>query len=157
MPRLEFPLPDLAATQGLASRLAPLLRAGDMLALYGDLGAGKTAFARALLGAMGVAGEVPSPTFTLVQHYDAPHMRIAHYDLYRLQSADELDELGWGDALVDDVVIVEWPQRAAGRLPADRLDINFSVDADGARRCVITPCGDWAVRLQNAESLTAAS
>jgi tRNA threonylcarbamoyl adenosine modification protein YjeE len=143
LPTSSCVLPDLAATQDLADRLAPQLRRGDVVALNGDLGAGKTAFARALLRAWGVSGEVPSPTFTLVQHYAVNGMSIAHFDLYRLQSPDELDELGWDDAVTDGVVLVEWAERAGGRLPADRLEMTFSLLPNGARQCVLVPQGRW--------------
>ncbi|MDE2030046.1 MAG: tRNA (adenosine(37)-N6)-threonylcarbamoyltransferase complex ATPase subunit type 1 TsaE [Alphaproteobacteria bacterium] len=143
----EHKLPDLAALRALASKIAPLLRTSDCLALYGDLGAGKTEFARALLRARGVAGDVPSPTFTLVQTYDVKGLRISHFDLYRIKLPDELDELGFDDALADGAVIVEWPERAEKRLPADRLELRFSVAADGARLCAIEPRGNWQGRL----------
>ena len=142
-------LSDMAATEALAARLTPHLQRGDMLALHGQLGAGKTAFARALLRALGVTGEVPSPTFTLVQLYDLPALSVAHFDLYRLRSAEELDELGWDDACFDGVTLVEWPERAAGRLPQDRLALHFGMDDQGGRCCILEPYGTWAQRLQD--------
>ncbi|MGB9153105.1 MAG: tRNA (adenosine(37)-N6)-threonylcarbamoyltransferase complex ATPase subunit type 1 TsaE [Alphaproteobacteria bacterium] len=143
----DFPLPDLDALPKLAKLIAPHLRAGDMLALTGDLGTGKTSFARALLQLLGVSGDIPSPTFTLVQTYEASGLLISHFDLYRLKSSAELDELGWDDALADGVTLVEWPERAEGRLPADRLVLNFSILPSGARQCVIEPQGNWRTRL----------
>ncbi|MDR3423546.1 MAG: tRNA (adenosine(37)-N6)-threonylcarbamoyltransferase complex ATPase subunit type 1 TsaE [Alphaproteobacteria bacterium] len=143
----HFPLPDLAATQALADLIAPHLRVGDVVALQGELGAGKTAFARALLRVRGVEGDIPSPTFTLVQTYEVGSLAIAHFDLYRLKSADELDELGWDDALAFGIVLVEWPERAGGRLPLSRLSLKFSLDAGGARSCVAEKGGDWDERL----------
>jgi tRNA threonylcarbamoyladenosine biosynthesis protein TsaE len=137
------PLPTLAATQLLAQTLAPHLRTGDVLALTGDLGVGKTEFARALLHALGVTGDVPSPTFTLLQTYEAHGLQIAHFDLYRLKSPDELDELGWDDALADDVTLIEWPERAAGRLPARHLMLHFALSLEGTRRCTIEKHGSW--------------
>jgi len=136
-------LPDLSATQDLAGKIAALLRAGDVIALKGDLGVGKTEFARALLQAMGVKGEVPSPTFTILQTYDTARFSVTHFDLYRLKSANELDELGWDDALADGVTFVEWPERAGDRLPTDRLDISLAILPGGMRRCLIEPCGNW--------------
>ena len=147
MPRSNLALPDLAATQAFAARIAPLLRKGDFIALRGELGAGKTEFARALLHRLGVTGEVPSPTFTLVQSYDAGGLTIAHFDLYRLKAADELDELGWDDALADGVALVEWPERAGGRIPADRLELTFKLEANGSRSVAIEPCDSWLNRL----------
>jgi tRNA threonylcarbamoyl adenosine modification protein YjeE len=127
-----FPLPGLDATSALGARIAAVLKVGDAVALAGDLGAGKTTLARAILSSLGVSGTVPSPTFTLVQSYDTPHLSISHYDLYRLKSARELDELGLEDALEQGAALIEWPERAEGRLPADRLTI--ALHADGAAR-----------------------
>ncbi len=130
-------LPDLAATEALAREIAPTLKKGDVIALYGDLGAGKTTFARALLHALGVTGDVPSPTFTLVQTYEINGLLISHFDLYRLKSSDELDELGWDDALHDGAAIVEWPERTGSRLPARHKEMHFMLDAAGARSLTV--------------------
>lgn len=143
-----IPLPGLAATEALAQRLAPHLKRGDTVALQGPLGAGKTAFARALLRTLGIAGEVPSPTFTLVQTYETPRFPVFHFDLYRLKSADELDELGWDDARADGLVIVEWPERGETRMPGDRLVLRFAMDDKNNRRCGIEPQGEWVKRLE---------
>ena len=140
-------LPDLAATEQLATKIAPFLHRGDLLALYGDLGAGKTTFARALLHARGVTGEVPSPTFTLVQIYDTCTIPLYHFDLYRLKSATELDELGFDDAMADGIVVVEWPERAEGRLTPDHLALHFAADASG-RQCRLVGHGQWIERLK---------
>lgn len=144
-----LPLPDLATTERLAARLAPLLRRGDALALKGELGAGKTAFARGLIRSLCIQQEdVPSPTFTLLQTYDAPHFAIYHFDLYRLENGTELRELGWDDALADGVTIVEWPERAGSRLPATALTLHFDLK-DGVRSLRIETNGDWAERLRD--------
>jgi tRNA threonylcarbamoyladenosine biosynthesis protein TsaE len=143
---IPVPLPDLAATAGLARALAPCLRAGDLVALWGDLGAGKTELARALIRAATGSPdeEVPSPTFTLVQTYDTAITPIHHFDLYRLRRPEELIELGWDDALAEGIVLVEWPDRAGDRLPKVRLDIRLDIEAGGsARRAVLAPQGDW--------------
>lgn len=125
--RLRLRLPDLAATRALAARLARLLRPGDLVALEGDLGAGKTEFARAVIRALAGAGvEVPSPTFTLVQRYGLPALTVVHADLYRLRDPAEVEELGLDEALEEGAVLVEWPERAGDALPADRLTIRFS-------------------------------
>lgn len=138
MPLRKYILPDLFATQALAARIALDLRAGDVLALSGDLGVGKTEFARAMLWALGVTDDVPSPTFTLIQRYEVNGFVISHFDLYRLSSSDELDELGWDDACAEGVCIVEWPERAQGRLPPNAIHIRLTRDADGTRHCEIS-------------------
>src|SRR6201999_4299960 len=109
--------PNLSAVEAVATRLAPQLRCGDTLLLQGPLGAGKTNFARYLLQALGIGEDVPSPTFTILQTYDAANFTIYHFDLYRLESEKDLVELGWDDALADGLCIVEWPERAGNRLP----------------------------------------
>ena len=113
-------LPDLAATEALAAAVAALARAGDAILLEGELGAGKSAFARAFLRAASgdPALEVPSPTFTLVQSYDTRIGTVHHFDLWRLDGPGGLAELGWDEAR-DDIVLVEWPDRL-GALAADR-------------------------------------
>ncbi|MDD4616813.1 MAG: tRNA (adenosine(37)-N6)-threonylcarbamoyltransferase complex ATPase subunit type 1 TsaE [Alphaproteobacteria bacterium] len=140
-------LPDLDATQRLAADIAPHLRQGDVIALSGDLGAGKTEFARALLKHLGVKGDVPSPTFTLLQIYDVSGLHVSHFDLYRLKSPNELDELGWDDALSDGVTLIEWPERAEGRLPRKRLTLVFEVDESGKRGVTVEPGPGWDNRL----------
>ncbi len=142
---IAIDLPDEAATADLALRLAPALRVGDVVALHGDLGAGKTAFARALIRALtGTDEEVPSPTFTLLQTYDAPAGRIFHFDLYRVTSPDELVEIGWDEALAGGIVLVEWPSRAGRLLPARRLDIAFDFGpTPQARRAALSPRTRW--------------
>ena len=147
MLQAETLLPDIEATRALAAQIAPHLRKGDMVALIGDLGVGKTEFARALLHSLGVLGDVPSPTFTLLQTYENNGLFISHFDLYRLNSAEELDELGWDDALADGLVLTEWPERAGDRLPSSRLVLNFKLTPDGTRSCAIEKRGSWQQRL----------
>jgi len=146
---LILPLPDLTATEKLAQRLVPLLRNGDTVALEGTLGAGKTTFARALLRVLGIVGEVPSPTFTLVQLYETKNFGVSHFDLYRLKSSNELDELGWDDAQAEGVVLVEWPERAGNRLPNDRLTLRFEMDGNGERQCATETRGTWQERMKD--------
>ena len=141
-------LPDLAATAQFAVRLAPYLRVHDVITLQGQLGAGKTTFARALLQALGVTGEVPSPTFTLVQNYLASSLSIFHFDFYRLKQADELEEIGWDDACAEGLVLVEWPERAITRMPHDRLALSFGIDKTSLRHVTIEPHGAWLERLK---------
>jgi len=120
------------ATQKLAADVANMLEPGDFIALAGDLGAGKTTFVRAVIAYLAgdAAIEVPSPTFTLVQSYELPRFTFVHADLYRLAGAGELAELGLDD-VEDAVVAMEWPDRAGSELPADRIDITFTVSLKG--------------------------
>src|SRR5271155_3802539 len=136
---MELDLPTLAATEALARTLAPLLRAGDALLLEGPLGAGKTAFARALLRAVcgDPALEAPSPSFTLVQSYAAPGLTVHHFDLWRLDGPASLEELGWDEA-VRDVVLVEWPDRLGVLRPADGLTVALAPAGGEARRATLT-------------------
>ena len=139
--RGEFPLPDLDATAALGRAIASGLGTGDAVALWGDLGAGKTTLARAILQALGVKEDVPSPTFTLVQSYDTTPP-VAHYDLYRLKSAREMAELGFEDALDQGAVLVEWPERAPEVLPPDALHVRLNQE-NGARTARLTGPGRW--------------
>jgi tRNA threonylcarbamoyladenosine biosynthesis protein TsaE len=146
---IQVALPDEAATQRLGQRLSRALRPGDALCLAGPLGAGKSTLARALVRALTMPDEeVPSPTFTLVQFYDGPDFPVAHFDLYRLTDPDEAYEIGLEEALEDGAVLIEWPQRLQGRLPADRLDIEIMpVGVDGeARRATLVPHGSFEGR-----------
>jgi tRNA threonylcarbamoyladenosine biosynthesis protein TsaE len=142
-------LGDEAATVALARRIAAVARAGDVIALAGDLGTGKTRFARAFVdAAAGDGEEVPSPTFTLVQTYDSSTGPIWHFDLYRLTRPDEAYELGIEEALTDGITLIEWPDRLAGLLPAERLDVELAYGAQPtARRARLTGHGSWAPRL----------
>ena len=145
---LTFERADENAMAGLAARLAPLLRRGDVVALSGDLGAGKTSFARALLRALGHKGEVPSPTFTLAQSYELDPCPVWHFDLYRLTSADEALEIGIEETFADAISLIEWPEILGALLPANRLDIRFDfADSGESRRVALTGRGSWAPRL----------
>ena len=143
------PLADEAATSRLAGRLAAVARKGDVLALWGDLGMGKTAFARAFIAARaGEALVVPSPTFTLLQTYDLPNGPVWHFDLYRLASPDDVWELGWEQGLSEAILLVEWPQRLGDFLPADRLDVSFAQGDGPEQRLVrLAASGAWETRL----------
>jgi tRNA threonylcarbamoyladenosine biosynthesis protein TsaE len=138
-----LPLPDEAATVALAGRLAALARPGDVLLLTGPLGAGKTAFARAFIRALAgdAALEVPSPTFTLVQSYDAPVAAVHHYDLWRLTDHHALEELGWDEALAG-IVVVEWPDRLGPLTPAQALRLTISLTPAG-REILIAGDNRW--------------
>jgi tRNA threonylcarbamoyladenosine biosynthesis protein TsaE len=143
----DFRLPDEAATTRLGAALAAELKAGDAICLSGPLGAGKSTLARGLIRALTTPDEeVPSPTFTLVQLYEGP-LAVAHFDLYRLVSPDEVEELGLDEALAQGAAVIEWPQRLEGRLPPDRLDIEIAFDETGdGRRARLTPHGAWEGR-----------
>lgn len=152
---IEMKLMDLLETRSedetaaLARGLAGRLRRGDVLLLRGDLGAGKSVFARALIRALaGDAGlEVPSPTFTLVQTYDTSAGPVWHFDLYRLKGSADVYELGWEEALADTIAIVEWPERLADLTPPVHLEIGIEI-GPSVRRIVLTPQGgDWPERL----------
>ena len=130
---MKASLPDEAATIALAQRLAGVLpehTAGLTLLLQGDLGAGKSTFARALIGALGHAGAVPSPTYTLVEPYDLPGGMVYHVDLYRVSSEDELRYLGWTE-LDEGFRIVEWPDRAPGISAQADLRVELEYDDPG--------------------------
>lgn len=116
-----------AATAAFSAEVATRLRPGDVVLLEGDLGAGKTAFTRALIRSMAGQPEanVPSPTFTLVQTYDTATATIWHFDLYRLKDPDEIFELGWEDARSGGISIIEWPERLGPYLPKHALTISL--------------------------------
>lgn len=152
---LRLDSPD--TTDDLAARLAPLLGAGDTLLLVGPIGAGKTHFARSLIRAsLAAAGappeDVPSPTYTLVQTYRAGALEIWHADLYRLGDAAEAAELGLEDAFATAICLIEWPDRMAGRLPADALTLRFDFVAgiDTARALELVASGPRSAALARA-------
>ena len=141
-------LPDEAATAAFAASLAVLARPGDVIALEGELGAGKTSFARAFIRARGGRGEVPSPTFTLVQVYELGGAAIWHFDGYRLRDPDEAWELGIEDAFQEGISLIEWPGRFGSLVPARRLQITLSQGVSpSARRAAIDAAPEWAGRL----------
>ena len=119
----------------------------NAVALWGDLGAGKTTLARAILQALGVTEDVPSPTFTLVQGYDTLPP-VSHFDLYRLKSAREMEELGFEDALTNGAVLVEWPERAPEALPPEALHVRLGI-RDGARLARLTGPARWAKEMRS--------
>ena len=151
---LSLDLPDVTATLALGRRLAACARAGDIIALTGDLGAGKTELARAFVNALprpdGTPGteHVPSPTFTLVQVYERQPAPVWHFDLYRLATPDEVVELGWDEARAEGIVLVEWPDRLGPLAPADRLDVTLFHPPEGPGRRAVLQAGDaWRARL----------
>ena len=146
-------LADEQATLRLMTDIAALIEPGDLITLSGDLGAGKTTFARALIRHL--AGdqtiEVPSPTFTLMQVYELPRLTLVHADLYRLSGPAELAELGFEDVAERGVMLLEWPDRAAGSLPADRLDVTLTLSPQHGptfRNACVTGYGAMAARVE---------
>lgn len=141
-------LPSPEATAALAEWLAPRLRPGDVLLLSGPIGAGKTHFARALiqarLAAFGLHEDVPSPTFTLVQVYDAGGVEIWHADLYRLTHPDEAVELGLEQAFDCAICLVEWPDRLGAATPPDALSLTFAAHGDDGRLLIAAGGARWA-------------
>lgn len=140
-------LADPAATEAFGASLAPLVRAGDVIALSGELGAGKTSVARGLLAALGLRGEAPSPSFAIVQPYAPPEVRlpVLHVDLYRIDDPAEIEELGLDDARADAVLLIEWPERAGGRWP-DALALTLTAQGTGRRLTADVPAaweGRW--------------
>ena len=144
----EILLPDAEATAGVGGALAELIRPGDVIALFGDLGAGKTTLARGLLAALGLEGEAPSPTFAIVQPYAPPETRVAvaHVDLYRIEEAGEAAELGLDDYREGGVLLIEWPERLGGALAADALRLRLDPAPGGARRLTAVVPASWEGR-----------
>jgi len=139
-----FDLPDAAATDAFAARIAGLVSAGTCLLLEGPIGAGKTSFARALIQSrLGPEEEVPSPTFTLVQTYEGPDYDIWHCDLYRLTSADELVEIGLEDAFETALCLIEWPDRLGDAAPDNATLITFEPNTTDGRTVTVTGTARW--------------
>ena len=136
MAEVVIALADAEATIAAGARLAPVLQPGDVVSLAGDLGAGKTSFARGLLAGLGLAGEAPSPSFALVIPYDPPEVRLPvwHVDLYRIEDPAEAEELGLDEVLGDGVLVLEWPERLGRALPERALLLRL--EPDGAGRCL---------------------
>ncbi|MBM3621230.1 MAG: tRNA (adenosine(37)-N6)-threonylcarbamoyltransferase complex ATPase subunit type 1 TsaE [Alphaproteobacteria bacterium] len=146
---VNLALPDLAATKRLGAAVSCRLAVGDVVALHGELGAGKTELARAIIRA--ASGEealtVPSPTFTLAETYDTPRGPIWHFDLYRLDAPEQVWELGFEEALAGGISLIEWPERIGSLLPAKRLDVTLRIIEGERRDAVLTADATWAERL----------
>jgi len=145
-------LPDLAAMTGFGASIAPHIRAGDVIALSGELGAGKTTLARAILLALGHRGEVPSPSFAIVEHYDAPgdsaglRLPVVHADFYRISDPAEMAELGLDELRDGAVLLAEWPEHVGGfRDEPGCLAVALEA-AENGRRAIVTPGRDWLGR-----------
>ena len=149
---LSIDLVSEAATSALAARLARASRAGDVIALRGELGSGKTSLARAFIRTLGRGDEeVPSPTFTLVEVYGVGEglPAIWHFDLFRLQKPEEVHELGFEEALAGGISLIEWPERLGALLPREHLDLTLLAGSDPARRTArLVPSPVWLSRLE---------
>ncbi len=145
---ITIALPNETDTVELASRIALLLAPGDTLLLEGSIGAGKSAFARALIRArLGRMEDVPSPTFTLVQTYEDPEGDIWHCDLYRLTHPDEVFELGLDEAFTTAICLIEWPDRLGTDAPKNALRLAFAA-GDTEHSVQITTTPEWHDRLK---------
>jgi tRNA threonylcarbamoyladenosine biosynthesis protein TsaE len=133
-----MPLPNEQATEALGATLAVRLKPGDVVGLKGDLGAGKTTLARAIIRAAAADPGliVPSPTFTLVEVYDTPRGSYWHFDLYRLDDPQQVYELGWEEALAEGIVLLEWPERLGDLLP-QHLSVTLELASDDGRRALL--------------------
>ncbi len=146
---LRFRLATEADTTAFGAALARIARPGDVIALEGDLGAGKSVLARGFIRALaGADVEAPSPTFTLVQTYETETATIWHFDLYRIEDPEEVWELGIEEAFEDGISLFEWPSRAGAILPRDRLDLVLSIGDDEVRTAELRPGSGWAGRLE---------
>ena len=139
-------LADAAATATVGARLAPLLRPGDVVTLDGPLSAGKTTLVRGLIGALGHEGEVPSPSFAIVQPYDALVPPVWHVDLYRIEDSGELAELGLDDIEEQGVLLIEWPGRAGHGAWPEALALSLGVEEDGSRVLTAVVPAAWEGR-----------
>jgi tRNA threonylcarbamoyladenosine biosynthesis protein TsaE len=135
-----------SATEAFGERLAGALRPGDVVALYGDLGAGKTTLARGVLHGLGHDGEVASPTFAIVQPYDDLALPIWHVDLYRIEDPSELQEIALDEALVDGALLVEWPERLGVQLWPHALKLTLAREGEGARALTAEVPAAWEKR-----------
>ena len=139
---ISYARASVEETQRLAALLAPALEEGDILLLTGDLGAGKTHFAQGLAAALGIREVPTSPTFTLMSSYEGGRLPLYHFDLYRLDDADELDDIDYFATIEGDgVSVVEWADKFCEACPEDHLLLDFSVRPDGVREIGITPAG----------------
>lgn len=134
------------ATEAFGRRLAPLLRVGDVVALYGDLGAGKTTLARGILSGLGHRGEVASPTFPIVVPYEELSIPVWHVDLYRIEDPGELDELALDEGLDAAALLVEWPERLGSRLGPEALRLTLRREGEGARALTSQVPDAWGGR-----------
>jgi tRNA threonylcarbamoyladenosine biosynthesis protein TsaE len=149
---VEVVVEDESGTARVAERVARAAVSGDVIALHGDLGSGKTAFARAFIRTLtSAAEEVPSPTFTLVQTYQAGAGTIYHFDFYRIEDPDEAWEIGIEEAFAGGIALIEWPERLGSLLPVDRLDVRLGIPPAGdenTRRVTLIAGPAWSGRVE---------
>ena len=143
---MKIHLAGPAATEAFGARLAPLLRRGDIVALHGDLGAGKTTLARGILAGLGHEGEVPSPTFAIVQPYEDLSLPVWHVDLYRIEDPAELAGLALEEALEDGALLIEWPERLGASLWPEALRLVLTREGEGARALTAEVPAAWGGR-----------
>ena len=146
---------DVDGTCALAAAVAALTVAGDLIVLLGDLGAGKTAFVKGLVAALGSPDPVTSPTFTIAQRYDGGRLRVHHLDAYRLAGPEEAADLALDELLDDDAVtVIEWGDRLQGILPVDRLEIAIAFGTGDDDRVLTLDAGGpgWATRLRELDA-----
>ena len=144
---IELYLSTEEATKLLGQKLALIAQTGDVFALFGTLGMGKSVLARAFVQELCGPGEVPSPTFTLLQTYEAPNFDIYHFDLYRLKSAEDIFEIGMEEAIYGGVSLIEWPEKMGGYLPRDIFRIEISSYKNGRKVFIKTTSEDKFLRL----------
>ncbi len=149
--KIEINLATEEETKKIGKQLAHLARKGDGFALYGTLGMGKSVLARAFVQELCGQGEVPSPTFTLLQTYEAPEFEIYHFDLYRLKSAEEIFEIGVEEALYSGVSLIEWPDKMAGYLPRDIFRLEITPQGEGRKLTIETRSKEKHSRLSALE------
>lgn len=145
---MRIALPDLAATEALGARIAAALQPGDVVALSGGLGAGKTTLARAIIAALGHAGEVPSPSFAIIETYDPPTVRLplVHADFYRLERPEEAEEIGLDDYRDGAALIAEWPDHAGG-FSHEPGCLSITIEtAETERTAIVEPGPNWLGR-----------
>lgn len=149
MADFQLELPDEKATVRFGAGFASLLRPGDVVCLSGPLGAGKTTLARGVIAALTSGEEASSPTFALVETYEAGDFALWHFDLYRLEKAEDVWELGLEEAFAEGASLVEWPERIAAHIPPTGLLLRLEPSGEG-RRLTARGDEDWARRLEGA-------
>ena len=135
-------------TVNWGQRLSSIAKKGDVFALYGTLGMGKSVLARAFVQKLCGLQDVPSPTFTLLQNYEAPDFEVFHFDLYRIKSAEEIFEIGVEEAIYSGVSLIEWPEKMGGYLPRDVFKVELFPQDGGRRLQISAVSGDKKQRLQ---------